>query len=61
MERLRDVAIIDGIEIGTRTNEVVAYGKIGVTCRAFLKFIRNPAVVNVFSFDTELMIQEMFW
>lgn len=61
LEHLKCIAVVHGIELGTRTNEVIAYGKIGVTCKAFTPYIRDPAVVNIFSYEVEIFLQELYW
>ena len=59
MEHLRDIAVQKGIELGTRTNEVVAFGKIGVTCKTLNSYIADPAVINMFDYEVEIMLQEI--
>ena len=61
LEHLKSTAVLYGIELGTRTNEVIAYGKIGVTCKAFRPYIKDPVVVNIFSYEVEIFLQELHW
>lgn len=58
LEHLKRTAVHYGIELGTRTNEVIAYGKIGLTCKSFRPYVKDPEVVNVFSYEVEIFLQE---
>ena len=60
MEHIRDTAASTGIDLGTKTNEVIAFGKIGVTCRSIRTYLSDPAVVNMFQYKIEIMFQEMY-
>ena len=59
MEHLKGTASGVGIEIGSRTNEVVAFGKMGVTCKTFRAYLKDPVVANTFDYEIETMLSEL--
>ena len=54
-----DRALKNPPELGERTNEVLAYGRIGLTCRTFQEFIQDPIVGQSFAYDIEIFLVDL--
>ena len=55
MERLLGSAIEKPIELATRPNKVTAFGKLGLCCRRFRLFTKDPRVIDIFDYLIEYM------
>lgn len=59
LEHLRDVAILEKPIWGDRSNEIVAFGKIGCTCRKFKVFLDDPVVRQLMDFELETFMVDL--
>ena len=50
LENFREIAMQTKLVWGDRSNEVVAFGKLGLTCRNFRAFIDDPVVPQIMDF-----------
>ena len=60
LEHVRDRTLEDEVNLGERTNEILAYGKIGCTCREFRPFISDAAVIKKFHYEIEVMLSDLY-
>ena len=60
LEHVRARALEREIEFGERTNEILAYGKIGCTCGDFRPFIREAAIISKFDYEIEAMLLDPY-
>ncbi|KAG0596088.1 hypothetical protein M758_UG223300 [Ceratodon purpureus] len=57
LEHVRERGVLSPLELGERNKEVLAYGRIGVTCRTFRPFVYDPAIKHNFVYDLEIYME----
>jgi len=59
LKHIRATAVQSRIHVGDRTNEVISFGKLGMTCRRFRNIVRDPIVANMFAYEVEMMYMDL--
>lgn len=55
LEHVSERTMSREVDIGERTTEILAYRKMGCTCREFRPYINDVAVRNKFHYEIEAM------
>ncbi|KAG0573865.1 hypothetical protein KC19_VG216400 [Ceratodon purpureus] len=59
LQNFSEIAMQTKLTWGDRSNEVVAFGKLGLTCRSLRAFIEDPMVPQIMDFYIESMLADL--